>query len=111
VSFTQVFDLHVSISGDIGTLRPAGEIELSTADAFREAIEALERLVPAVRVDLSRVSFMDSTGLTALLEARRRAAETPGRSLKVVRPSPFVRRFFAVVGVAPLFERRFRAAV
>lgn len=65
---------------------PSGEIDMSTVGAFREAIaeataEAPEHLV----VDLSGVSFIDSSGLGAVIEANERAKRA-GRGFAVVAP-------------------------
>ena len=48
----------------------------------------------AVEVDLAEVTFMDSTGLTTLMDAHF-AAENNGWSFKIRRPSRAVRRVFA----------------
>lgn len=61
-----------------------GELDIGSVDTLSKALEragdeASERIV----VDLSRVEFMDSTGLRILIGAHRRARETD-RSLVVV---------------------------
>ena len=50
---------------------PSGDIDMSTADAFRDNLYEIIDLcdVPIVRVDLQAVTFMDSAGYHALLEA------------------------------------------
>jgi anti-sigma B factor antagonist len=53
--------------GAAATLHVAGEIDLAVADDLREAgLSCLESNDPGVRVDLSEVTFIDSTGLGAL---------------------------------------------
>jgi anti-anti-sigma factor len=54
-------------------LRVAGEIDLLTAPDFISALGEAQSAGGRLLVDLTDVSFMDSTGLRALLEARRRA--------------------------------------
>jgi anti-anti-sigma factor len=50
-----------------------GEIDLSTVSELRDAIRAAFDGDPeTVVIDLSRVTFMDSTGLHALIDADRR---------------------------------------
>jgi anti-sigma B factor antagonist len=53
----------------------AGELDLYNANAVREALlgEA-ERSPERLVVDLSRVTFIDSTGIGVLIEARTRLA-------------------------------------
>lgn len=61
-----------------------GEIDLGTAPALREALRsALEDQTGPVVVDLSDVSFMDSTGVHVLADALQRL-EAQNRSLAVV---------------------------
>jgi anti-anti-sigma factor len=55
----------------------------------------------AVAVDLAEVTFMDSTGLTTLMDAHL-AAQDNGWSFEIRRASPSVRRVFELAGVARL---------
>jgi anti-sigma B factor antagonist len=62
---------------DHGSLTVRGEIDVCTApdlrDGLRSAVHAVTRGT-AVKVDLSAVSFIDSRGLTALVEAEAYAS-------------------------------------
>jgi len=73
----------------------SGEIDIATTPQLRAAIEqAMGDSADAVVVDLTRVTFMESTGLRAMLEARLRA-EGERRSLVVVcDPAGPVHRLF-----------------
>lgn len=56
------------------TVTVAGEIDLDTAGRFRDAaLSALTAAPKTLRLDLAGVSFMDSTGLHALMATKRRA--------------------------------------
>jgi anti-sigma B factor antagonist len=94
---------HQIRDGDVA-LVVAGEIDLSNADSFDAQ---LQRLLNAAHspayVDLSGVSFFDSTGLGALVRASARAAQLDV-SLRLVKPSPRVRRVFAITGVTDHFD-------
>ena len=57
----------------------------------------------AVALDLAEVTFMDSTGLTTLMDAHL-AAESNGWSFAVRRASPAVRRVFDLAGVGRLLD-------
>lgn len=84
-------------------LRVAGEIDLSTASHFRAAaLAALRRHGPVISLDLSRVGFMDSTGLEVLLATNRRAT-LEGGQLYLVDPSQRVMRLLEVTGMDRLF--------
>lgn len=50
-------------------LRLSGELDLVSEPAFEQALAAVE--AQPVRIDLSELAFMDSTGLRALLSAAR----------------------------------------
>ena len=56
------------IEGDPPVLRVDGEIDLSTADLFRTALEDAVSTHPNVVVDLARVSFLDAAGLRVLVQ-------------------------------------------
>jgi stage II sporulation protein AA (anti-sigma F factor antagonist) len=49
-------------------------------------------------LELSELTFIDSTGLRAILQASHRA-ESEGRSLVISNPSPTVRRLLAVTAM------------
>ena len=50
-------------------LRLAGELDMSTAPELDTAFEAVVEQGGAVLVDLSELTFMDSTGIKAILKA------------------------------------------
>jgi stage II sporulation protein AA (anti-sigma F factor antagonist) len=77
-----------------------GEIDVASCQEFRAALLAAQTGAPDVIVDLSAVTFMDSSGINALIGAYRRASE-PG-SLHVVSPTPAVRRVFEITGMSEL---------
>ena len=53
-------------------VRVHGEIDLHTAPEFERALRAgMERRTPALIVDLSDISYVDSSGLSALLAANK----------------------------------------
>jgi anti-sigma B factor antagonist len=85
------------------TLRVTGEIDMSTAPAVHEAAINTIRLYPALHIDLSDVTFMDSAGIHVLLATQRRA-ERNGGNLRLVHPTPRVMRVLEITGVAGMFE-------
>src|SRR3954451_21189346 len=97
-------DVHVTHTGDVSTVTVVGEIDLATSTKLnRELDMALERVpVPVrLRIDLAGVEFMDTTGVAALLKARRRALEL-GCEFKVSSTSPTLGRLFEITGLAGL---------
>jgi len=91
-------------------LSVAGEIDLATAEAFRDQLRRLiaEAHSPAL-VDLSGVTFMDSSGVDALASARRRAGDA-GVELILVAPSPPVRRVLELTALWDHFAVRPRCS-
>ena len=98
--------LHVESDQDLkeGYVAAVGQLDLSSAPLLQGAIAKLEAQAPSLlTVDLSRLEFMDSTGLHLLLEAHQRAVEQ-GRRLVVVRPPAAVHRLFEVTGTDRVLE-------
>ena len=85
------------------TLRVTGEIDMSTAPSVHEAAICAIRLHPTLDIDLSAVTFMDSSGLHVLLATKKRA-DIRGGSLRLLHPTPAVMRVLEVTGVDGLFE-------
>jgi anti-sigma B factor antagonist len=86
------------------TLCLDGEIDMATAPVLREAtLNALDQHGPNLHLDLSRVGFMDSTGLKVLISARR-WANLAGGQLELIDPTHAVLRVLEVSGVDRLFH-------
>ncbi len=85
------------------TLRPAGELDMATADNLDAAVAAaLAR--PGVReivVDLAGVGFLDSSGVRVLVRGATRARQR-GVTLRVTDPQPVVARVLRITAVGPL---------
>lgn len=67
-------------------IAPEGELDITSVDGFRAALsEAANRAEDGVVIDLSGVSFIDSSGLGALVELHNRLRRAH-RQLAVVAP-------------------------
>jgi anti-sigma B factor antagonist len=75
-----------------------GELDIGTAPELVHMLDRLRHHGHAVTLDLAEVTFMDSTGLTTLMDAQVHA-ERNGWSFAVRRPSPAVRRVFELAGM------------
>jgi anti-sigma B factor antagonist len=72
-------------------VRAAGELDLTSAGTLSRALDAARDEADTTLLDLSDVTFIDSTGLDLLLEASR-SSSADGRAFFIVRPSRAVRR-------------------
>ena len=73
-----------------------GELDLSTVAKVQEELRRIEANSPAtVVVDLSKLTFLDSTGLRCIVTADERAREE-GRRIVIVRGPDAVQRVFAI---------------
>jgi anti-anti-sigma factor len=89
----------VSKDGDRATLELRGELDMAGTDRLRVALEQAEEPPSGLLVlDLSKLDFIDSTGLEVLLRAARRAHDS-GRRLIVARPSRYVRRLLEMTAI------------
>lgn len=88
-------------------LRASGELDAFTAPDLGEHVAAAE--TSTVELDLSAVTFMDSSGLAALIEAHQRLARD-SRHLVVVDPSPVVARVLSVSGVTGHLDLQARSS-
>jgi anti-sigma B factor antagonist len=90
-----------------GTIRVSvrGEVDLTCADRLSEALRAAARLRPARRlvVDLDRVTFLDSTGIGALV-AGRHEATAHRLAYQVINAHGIVARILTVSGVNPMLR-------
>ncbi|HXV93186.1 MAG TPA: STAS domain-containing protein [Pseudonocardia sp.] len=85
-------------------LTVSGEIDTLTAPRFESGLTALLDDSDAMPVvDLTRVTFLASSGLAALIRAAHRAADQ-GRRLLLVAPSRAVTRPLEITGSDQLFD-------
>lgn len=84
----------------------AGDIDMTTASDLREALDAATQVSAHVVLDLTSVRFMDSSGITVLLDAYRNLADGR-RSLSLAGAQNMVRRVLDITYVSrmlPTYE-------
>ena len=92
------------LDGGVPVVSVIGEVDLATAPVLERTLrDAAEHRTGEVIVDLTRCSFLDSRGLTALLATRKRLAHSD-RSLGLVLSNPNVLRIFEITGFDQIFE-------
>jgi anti-sigma B factor antagonist len=83
---------------DVVIAEVSGDLDMSTAARLRERLFELADSGQPVIVDLNRITFIDSTGLGALVAVARRA-DAHGGSLHAVCSQPHTRKLLWLTGV------------
>lgn len=94
-------------------LTVVGDVDLAAAPALLaaaeaclpgngSAVDASTAQGAGLRLDLTGVTFLDSTGIGALIRIRRTAVES-GAAFDVTGVSPAVERVLALAGISDLF--------
>src|SRR4051812_40706038 len=102
-------ELHITVDplpNQAIRVRVAGEITLENVAQLRTVLHrAIDDVrASAVEVDLSLVTFIDSTGIGKLVGARAHA-RTSNSDLWIVNPSPGVRRVLSMLGLLDILGR------
>ncbi|MFM8981123.1 MAG: STAS domain-containing protein [Planctomycetia bacterium] len=83
-----------------------GKVDLQTSRTLREQLRpALQASAAVVVIDLTAVPFMDSSGLTVLIEAKR-GTEHYGGQLRLCGLSATLRELFRITGLTASFDIR-----
>lgn len=89
-----------SVSSTPGRVTARGEIDLTSAEAFGQALaDAIDPGRSELHIDLSGVTFMDSSGLNELVRANRHDVQ-----LVVVGASEAVTRVIRLVGLDSVID-------
>jgi anti-sigma B factor antagonist len=91
-------------AGDVVVVVVEGEHDIYTAPALRERLEEALAKGGGVVVDLTGATFVDSSVLGALLDARRRALDAHQGFVVCVgeQVEPGVRRILDITGLVPV---------
>lgn len=95
----ELLSLRSERRGDSYHVAPAGELDIATAEMLEHALRAAQESdAQTIVLDLSGLSFMDSTGLRVLLDFNERCGGETGR-LRVIAGAPAVERLLDIVGL------------
>jgi anti-sigma B factor antagonist len=99
------FALHdESVDERTHVVEPEGEVDLLTAPKLgRRLIRVADQGKTSVVVDLTRVTFIDSTGISVLINALRQITSRKGR-LALVCPTKHILRPFEIAGLVGLLD-------
>lgn len=91
------------LDDDAHLVTVTGEIDIFTAPEFKQRVAgAIDEGLPAVIVDLSGTTFIDSSSLGVLIGAHRRISLRRGR-LIVVCGNPAIIKTFKITGLDGVF--------
>jgi anti-sigma B factor antagonist len=94
-----------TVASDGGiVLRAGGELDMATVDRLRAHIDDAIKDAESIELDMTGVTFIDSTGLRALIMGRE-AAAAAGREFGVV-PSDAVRKLVELAGLTEFIPLR-----
>ena len=98
------FDLDARSEGDRTVVWVAGDLDVLTAPRLRDRLmEVIDHGGRRVYVDLTACEFIDSSGLSALVTALKRA-RSAGGDLGLICPSGNIRRLIEVVALDRVFN-------
>jgi anti-anti-sigma factor len=103
-------EISTASAADATVLALSGELDIASAPALERALDEFGASIPRrLVIDLTDVTFMDSTGLRALLLARQRTEDVDHEL--VLRPGPRqVQRVFELSGTLERFSFQDRPA-
>lgn len=88
-----------SLTDEFAVVSVAGELDLYSAEQLEARIEEADTVgADTVLVDLSEISFIDSTALSVLVQESQRL-ESRGHTLVLVTNDPRTRRIVEVTGL------------
>jgi anti-sigma B factor antagonist len=85
------FSYEVQVSGDTATITCHGRIVAGSSNELKDLVKPMIPKVRRIILDLSDVSFIDSSGLGTLVGLKVSAASAAYTSLELINFSPLVK--------------------
>jgi len=97
----------VEVTGEIARIVLSGHIDFSSQENLNHAIDQALGVDAAkeIRVDMTNVSFIDSSGIRALLKLQERTV-AKGKSLSIWNCNDHILEIFAIGGFDQMFMIR-----
>jgi stage II sporulation protein AA (anti-sigma F factor antagonist) len=101
----QVLKIETAMQQGILVVSMDGEFDMHMAKEFREVVDKLESISGARKIllDFKNVSFIDSSGVGAVL-GRYKRSNAAGGEVMVVNLSPRVKKIFQLSGVLKIVK-------
>ena len=97
------FEVTVSLDEGVRVVAVSGELDIDTMVEFSAALTAGAGPGATTVVDLRGLTFIDSSGVSGVLAAARRARAVGSRMVCVRGPAP-IQRIFELTGVDTVLE-------
>jgi anti-sigma B factor antagonist len=110
IDLTEPLTVRIEDEAGASIVALVGELDLSTIPRMENPLFEQVRQRAAVLVDLSKLSFIDSSGIGVLIQAFRRSNGTPMHI--VIGPGSQVERVFRIAGIEralPVYSDRAEA--
>jgi anti-anti-sigma factor len=92
------FEIHSERNGEEARLTLTGELDIASVQRLQDAVDsAISQSARTVIVDLSRLTFMDSSGLRLFIALNERA-RAEGWTLGMIRPPQSSFSVFQITG-------------
>ncbi len=98
---SDVFSLEIVTNGGVCVVALRGELDVANSERVQRELIAANGSV--VVVDLSELTFIDSSGLTALVHAHDQITGS-GRAFELRGASGSVQRVFEITGLSKLLD-------
>ena len=93
-----------TMPNQLKVIAPSDRLDINTSDAFRRQItDVMSTGAKIILIDCQAVTFMDSSGLSALVMALKSAREIGGR-LSICSVNDQVQMLFRLTGMERVFE-------
>lgn len=89
------FTVHTEYGNGMVVVHPNGDLDLANHDVLQESLAAVER---DVVIDLTGVTFIDSSGIAVLVSEQQRLTGA-GWDVRLVNPREPVHRVLTLVGL------------
>lgn len=102
----ETFEVSTESGSGYVLVSVVGEVDVATAPLLRDRLEeAVAEGFPTVVVDLTGVTFLDSTALGVLIEASK-LCEAAGRTMRIAVSEPRILKIFEITGLTEFFDIR-----
>jgi len=99
----EILAIDVAVADGVAQVTLRGELDTASAPKLRaRLIDLASEEHQLIRIDLSGVDFIDSTGLGVLIGGAKRQREGGG-GFVLVRPSPRVKKVLDITGLTKVF--------